>query len=531
VDRWKRTQYFRELPRWKQVLLENPDLFILRYFPHRIEKLEDFHLRLIHTCMNVVRGLIEYPAGHGKTTLASTLLPIVDICRDPNIRIAIIGKNDSEAEAIMSVIQAELCDNEELIRDFGPFKPEPESQKPWALGRMSVAKRTRRAKEATIAVFGSGAKTVLGYRTDKTICDDVITEKNSATPVQRAKTKDWFDLCVETGPEHMDSILTVVGTRFDPNDLYGDLEEMVNPENGEHLWKLQKEDAVADDEEHLTLWPERWPWLRLMEQKAKVGTLSFNKRYRNIAVDASRMVFREEYVRGGWANGTQYVGCLDRTYKFGTFGDNWRIVAGFDPAVGAGRSAKFCAHAVLAEASCREHDRCFWVVDMTRAQMTLPQQVNLILEKHQEYSLFKSVVEANSYQQGLFQAIQHKMNETGEQLAVEPHYTNRTNKPDPEVGVQSMSPWFEKCAVHIPWADAFSQRRMQQFVDELIMYPDSRTTDTVMAFWFAWKTLQEQAPKFGSYNRLDKNRSLRTLAKLTPGRRTIKNPYYDREAV
>jgi len=137
--------------------------------------------------------------------------------------LAIIGKNDTESEGIMQVIQAELVDNEELISDFGPFKPGQEENKPWALGRMSVAKRTRRAKEATITTFGSGAKTVLGYRTDWTICDDVITEKNSSTPEQRQKIKDWFNLCVSTGPEHYTSRLTVVGTRFDPADLYGDI--------------------------------------------------------------------------------------------------------------------------------------------------------------------------------------------------------------------------------------------------------------------------------------------------------------------
>jgi hypothetical protein len=181
-------------------IIADPALFIVTYFPHRIQKLEDFHLRLIDSATGKTRALILYPAGHGKTTLVSTLLPIWALCRDPNIRIAIIGKNDDEAQGIMSVIQAELIDNQELIRDFGPFKPDPDSGKPWALGRISVQKRTRRAKEPTITVFGSGAKTVLGYRTDWTICDDVVTEKNSNTPEQRRKMRDWFDLCVETGP-------------------------------------------------------------------------------------------------------------------------------------------------------------------------------------------------------------------------------------------------------------------------------------------------------------------------------------------
>ena len=513
--------------RWKQTLLDDPALFIVTYFSHRINKLEDFHLRLIESATQRTRALILYPAGHGKTTLVSTLLPIWALCKDPNIRIAIIGKNEHEGQAIMGAIQTELVDNPDLIRDFGPFKPEPDDQKPWALGRLSVAKRTRRDPRPTIAVFGSGSKQVLGHRTDWTICDDVVTGENSNTPEQRQKIRNWFDQAVETGPEFPDSRLTVVGTRFDPNDLYGDLIEMAVPADDDSrlvkIWQSQREDAVVDEENRIPLWPERWPWKRLMQQKVKVGTLNFNKRYRNIAVDASRMVFKEEYVKGGWIGNVKYDGCLDRNHRIGDYNPQWRIVAGFDPAVGGTRNAKFCAHLVVAMGSCRDHERCLWVIDMNRDQMTLPQQVDQIITKHQQYNLFASVVEANSYQAGLLQAIEDKTKERDLVLNIVPHYTNRTNKPDPELGVQSMSPWFERGQVHIPWGDSYSQRVMGQLVEELIMYPDSRTTDTVMGLWFGWRHLESTAPKFGSVNRLEKQAPLwhRRL-----GRKIVKNPAY-----
>lgn len=507
-----------------RAVLDDPALFIVTYFGHQIKKLEPFHMELIETACNERRSLILYPAGHGKSTLVSTLLPIWAICRDPNIRIVVIGKNDDEANGISSVMQTELVDNDDLIRDFGPFKPDPDSGKPWSLGRLSVAKRTLRHKSPTIAFFGSGAKTVLGHRTDWTICDDVVTDMNSATPEQRKKIKDWFDLRVATGPEHFHSRLTVVGTRFDPADLYSDIEDLADPEANTKIWVTKKVDAVVDEEEHIPLWPDKWPWRRLMIEKASIGTLSFNKRYRNIAVDASRMVFREEYVRGGYLNGVEYPGCLDRSHKIGDYSDNWRRAAGFDPAIGTTRSAKFCAHIVLAQGSCREHERCYWVIDLDREQLTLPQQVDRILSKHEQYKLLTSMVEANSYQAGLFDAINQKMTERGMAVTIEPHYTSRTNKPDPELGVQSMGAWFEKGAVHIPWGDAHSTRKMQQLVEELIMYP-GKTTDTVMAFWFAWRKLEQSAPAFSTFNRLERDAPAwgRRL-----GRRVVQNPAYIR---
>jgi hypothetical protein len=508
----------------KQQLLESPDLFLTHYFGEKLYGLKDFHLRLIETATTQERGLVLYPAGHGKTTLISTLLPIWALCKDPNVRIAIVAKSETEAENIGRAIIAELSANEELIRDFGPFKPTDDG-KPWSLTAISVEKRTLRAKEPTLGLFGSGSKSVLGYRTNWTICDDVINEKNSATVEQRGKVREWFNQSLDT-MNLPGGRTTVVGTLFDPEDLYNDLILLEDPETGLPIWHVQREDAIVNEEERQPLWPEWWPWPKLMAKKASMGTLDFNKRYRNIAVDASRMVFREEYVKGGYAGNVRYPGCLDRNYKVGDYDPLWRRVSGFDPAIGAYRSAKFCAHLTLAMGSCRDHEKCIWVVDLERDQMSLIQQVELILTKHAQYDLWASVVEANAYQQGLLDALQKRMQEETLAYKVEPHYTTRTNKPDPELGVGSMSRWFENGWVHIPWGNAESQRKMKLLVDELVMYPDARTTDCVMSFWFAWRQLQETAPRFSSFNRLEKSGSW--WGKRSSGR-VVRNPYYERQ--
>lgn len=505
-------------------LLSNPDAFILYYFNHRIDKLEDFHLRLIRTATQEKRGLILYPATHGKTTIVSELLPIWAICKDPNIRIVDIAKNDTDAKSITRSIQSELLSNERLIRDFGPFKPEGDD-KAWSLERFDVAKRVRHGKSSTWAAFGAGARTALGYRTDWTICDDVVTDVNSNTPEQRQKLREWFNQGPETMGDSGDARLTVVGTVFHPEDLYHDLKEMVLPDSGESIWYVQTEYAILNADKKEVLWPERRPWIWLMQRKAAMGTLDFNKRFNNVAVDPSRMVFKEEYVRGGYIGKSRYPGCLDREFCVGDVYDpTWRRYAGFDPAVGKiSSSSKFCAHIELAVGRCAEHERCLWIVDIHRDQMTLPQQVDLIIQKHEEYENTASIIEANAYQMGLYQAVKQKLDEQGMALNVQPHYTSRTNKPDPETGVQAMAPWFEDGKVHIPWGNASSQRRMAILVDELIQFP-GRTTDTVMAFWFAWRHAMEMAPRFQSHHYIKKP----LFSRQNRGR-YLKNPYYTRD--
>lgn len=519
-------------PGWKRQLLDNADLFLLKYFPHKIGKLEEFHLELIRIAMHERRGLVLFPAGHGKSTIVSTCLPILAICRDPNVRIGIIAKNMTESSAIVRSLQSELKSNEELIQDFGPFHAGDAHQGPWSLFRFDVAKRTSRDKSSTVAMFGAGSKDTLGYRTDWTICDDVVTQDNSSTPEQRFKLRQWFNQQVGTMPQESDDRITVVGTVFDPSDLYHDLEEVLNPMTGERVWTGARYDAIKDEEKQEPLWPAQWDWERLMIEKATYGTIDFNKRLRNIAVDPSRMVFREEYIKGGWARKREYPGCLERGYAIGDELDpSWRRVAGFDPAVGLGRKAKFCAHIILAYGMCDRHEHCYWVLDLIRDQLTLPQQVDRCLTQHQEYNLDLSVIESNSYQAGLYQALEQKIKDGGFEMRVEPHYTSRMNKPDPELGVQAMAPAFENGWVHIPWRNMESQRKMEILVDELIQFP-GRTTDTVMAFWFAWRKLKEAAPRYKSFNRLESIQGSGTSPwRRHMGRWVVKNPYYDREVV
>ena len=505
-------------------LLNNPDAFLLYYFGDRLHALKDFHLRLIENATTKPRGLILYPATHGKTTIVSELLPIWAMCRDPNIRIVDIAKNDADAKAITRAIQSELLTRTALINDFGPFRAEGDESKAWALERFDLAGRTRRGKSSTWAAFGSGARSALGYRSDWTICDDVVTDVNSSTPEQRAKLRMWFNQGPMTMGDRADFRLTVVGTVFHPEDLYHDLMELLMPDTGEPLWFVQKEQAILDPDQKKVLWPEERPWISMMIEKATMGTLDFNKRFNNIAVDPSRMVFKEEYVRGGYIGKTKYPGCLDKNFCVGDIHDaTWRRYAGFDPAAGKlSRSSKFCAHVELAVGRCSEHERCLWVVDLHRDQMTLPQQVEMVIDRHQQYDNNVSVVEANAYQIGLHEAIKQKLDERGLALNIQPHYTSRMNKPDPELGVHAMAPWFEDGKVHIPWGNASSQRKMQILVDELVQYP-GRTTDTVMAFWFAWRQAQEQAPRFQSQHYIK-----RPLFSPRNKGRFIRNPYYER---
>jgi hypothetical protein len=507
-----------------KILLEKgfESAFLARYFQHRLgADLEDFHVRLINTALYESRGLVLFPAGHGKTTLIGGLLPILDICRNPNIRIAGIFKNDDEAAGVIMTIKAEFENNELLIQDYGPFKPaSDDSAHPWKADWISVAKRTLIAKEPTIAVFGSGAKNILGHRTDWVICDDVVTEKNSATPEQREKMSTWFKECVETSGEKLTrgqvgGRITVVGTMFHPKDLYHAITQKKD-RLGRPRYKHHREDAIRSVADQLPLWPARWTWEDLMDEKASLGTLSFNKRFRNRPVDESEQPFREAWLRGEGDN----PGCLDTERCIWETEDHWRVYIQIDPAVGKSKSAKFCGLTVAAVDPDLPKNR--YLVYADRQQLTLPQQVQWVVNTWQSMpNALVAITEENAYQAGLGQAIMDYCDERGISINLQGHTTGR-NKADPEIGIHSMSSMFENGYARLPYGDAESRRLTEQFMEELIEYPFFLYSDMLMSWWFFHLASKDGIINFKSHNYLSRKSQYRRSGRVR------KNPWHNR---
>lgn len=522
-----------------QLLLEPgmEEAFLVRYFGHRLDaKLEDFHMRLIDTALNEARGLVLFPAGHGKTTIISSMLPILEAIRSPDIRIALIAKNDNEAAAIMMSIKSELEQNDLLIRDYGPFRPNNgDPMRAWAAEAISVRRRKRLGKEHTIAVFGAGSRQILGWRTDWVICDDVVTEKNSATEDQRAKHVTWYNDCVSTSPQKatagkIGGRITAVGTMFHPRDLYATITEKKNAD-GSLVYKSHREDAIRDWAKQEPLWPAVWSWGDLMNVRSSEGTLSFNKRYRNKPVDESEQPFREDWLRGGGElpSGARHPGCLNHERVMGDVA--WanemglRVFQGFDPAVGKTKTAKFCGTIIMGIDPADPAKR--YLLDVHRDQMTVPHQRDAIIQNHMAYlGTVLTVTEENAYQAGLNQVITEELERRGLVLRIEGHTTGR-NKQDPLIGIPSLSPMVENAYLDIPYGNAESQRKAEMLLDEMIEYPFFSTSDLLMALWFVHLKINTAVPNFKSFNRLDPRARYR---RRNGSKGIVKNPYFDSQS-
>lgn len=68
-----------------------------------------------------------------------------------------------------------------------------------------------------------------------------------------------------------------------------------------------------------------------------------------------------------------------------------------------------------------------------------------------------------------------------------PHQTS-LNKNDPKLGVTSLADYFRQGKVRLPDNGARARIAVRDLTAELLNWPDGRTSDLVMAVWFALRT-------------------------------------------
>lgn len=179
----------------------------------------DLHKSIISNISNNKSTLDLAPRGFGKSTVGDVDYCITRILRDPNIRIMIGSKTQTQAEAFLKEVRTHFEQNEDLIRIFGDWKTSKDNV--WNDREFTVNKRSIIKKEATLTALGaSGA--VISKHFDVIIGDDLVGLENARTEKQRSNLNEWFYSSLFPTLEP-DGEIHILGTRYNPLDLYEDL--------------------------------------------------------------------------------------------------------------------------------------------------------------------------------------------------------------------------------------------------------------------------------------------------------------------
>lgn len=514
----------------KYVLARSYPLFVAYYGGLRVAP---FHASLAKHWQDSRFSLTLMPMQHGKSTTMKWDI-IRNICLNPNVRIILTTATKDDADEYVRAIESELTGNKKLIEDFGPFY----NPKRWTTSGFRVSGCQHNDAHDTLETFGSGTWNQKGHGCEIVYVDDIVTEETCLTPEARAKQRRYFNMAVASGPRAMWTMdsryglevpagidwpkdapynptpgdpdneygqVIVMGTCFDPNDLYDTLRNAPKYKllYFDCFWDYAKN--APDPTQTKALWPEVWPVGRLNSMRDEMGWSQedFDKRMRNIARSQSEIVFRREWFYGD----DNFPGCLDETRSFGDIpkdenGEDISLlkVLGFDPA--SGKKSVFAAYPtwqLLGFPTGGDPDTSTrYLIDAYRLKSGVEELLDVLLDGnstiphpgfHKKYKYDICVVEQNGFANLMTTHVRFQRAKN-RGIVFRPHETQR-NKRDPLVGVQSMAEIFKTGKVSIPYKTPEDKKLADSMITQFIDFAFTRTgrkrslTDYVMSFWFA----------------------------------------------
>lgn len=249
--------------------------------------LQPLHASIIHNVSDNQASMDLAPRGHGKSTIGDVDFCITKVLRNPDIRIMIGSKTQTQASAFLKEIRTHFEQNVNLIRIFGDWKKSRDNV--WNDKEFTVNRRTVIKKEATVSALGaSGA--VVSKHFDIIIGDDLVGFENARTEAQRKVLKEWFYSSLYPTLEP-DGEIHILGTRYSPMDLYEDLIKSKN-----YKINVQQAITVKDGQEY-SLWESKFSLEKLRSIREEAGLIIFNMQYQNNTELAKGKIFKYRYFK------------------------------------------------------------------------------------------------------------------------------------------------------------------------------------------------------------------------------------------
>lgn len=222
-------------------------------------------------------GLGLLPRGSSKTTSFTIGKSSKLIAKNPDIRIGLFSNTATQAEAFSRAIRTTISENDRHLEIYETGTGSPKwTDAEWIHPK---SRHKKGSKDVTVYAQGVGGA-IISKRFDIIICDDILDEENTSSPLQMEKTETWFwktlKPCLVPG-----GIFFVVGTRWAEGDLY---QTLLDPKDqGGKAWRALIKSAIVFDEngDEQSYWPERWTLADLEKEREDMGSALFACAYMN----------------------------------------------------------------------------------------------------------------------------------------------------------------------------------------------------------------------------------------------------------
>lgn len=453
---------------------------------------------------NIRKFLLLAPRGHAKSTVISINTPLWLMGNNPNIRIVIVSNTASQADSFLRSIKTVVERDEKYKAVFGNLMPRhPEK---WTNSEIIINRNTKE-KDPTISTVGTGGA-ILSKRADVIIADDILNKDNTRTEEQRKKVKEWFNDILMPVLDPVTGRIFVAGTAFNLEDLYHDIiknditfdvkfkyRAIIREPDDKDIWdkyhdtlllsgKEKANEFYKNNEEKMlagskVLWPERWSYKRLFDEKLSVGTRSFNLMYQNEAVSDETAVIREEWVEKCKDENRSLIYSYDPSVS-----DLGQIVIaqGVDLAISESERADY--NVIMTVAKLR--DNKYIILNREKGHWSPAEIRKNIIGQAERFKPSIILVEDNAFQQSLVKDMQ------AETVLPIRGFTTTGEKFDEEIGINSLAVTLENGQWILPAnpRDIKTAEFYRELKEEMLQFPSGHTGDTLMSLWFCFTALR-----------------------------------------
>lgn len=462
---------------------DNPSDFIEYCFRNektgKVVKNADFHKEWQEFFTKNKWAILISPIEHCKTWQIGIGRTIWEIGKNPNIRILLIGESEPSAKKLLKIIKREITENPRVKEVFPNLVRSSNPEDPWSSTEITV-ERDRRMKEPTIQARGAKAKSILGSRLDLIIIDDLLNIENTGSKLVRDSLEYWFDTTVysriqdyyENGKLVDSGRCYIIGTPWNRDDLLHRLKKRKG-------WKYLHYSVVKNPKAHpsrwVSLWPESWPLVRILEKRDGSTVTAFARTLLCMVMSDEMRRFKDAWIDHMFRQG---VGRTFLSRPPVIVSRKLRCITGVD--LGVGKEQKD-ALTVLFTIAIHPKSQHRIIVDIESGKWTGPEIVQKIQYKNWRYDSFM-VVESNQAQKYIAQFASNRGVPT---VAL---WTGKHNKYSEEFGVESLAVEMRAGMWIAP-----SGKDGDDIDPELTLWredlenydPEVHTGDHLMASWFA----------------------------------------------
>jgi len=412
----------------------------------------DIHLPICRMLQNYQvnrRRMIVFPRTWFKSTIGSIAYPIWRAINNPNVRLLVAQNTMTNAKKKISAIKA-IFETNGILRALFP-EILPRGDRPWSSECLTL-NRSLPEPEGTFEPAGCGTA-VVSRHFDEVIQDDTVApdydamtgEIQQPTQMEIEKAIGFHKLCHPLLVHPTKSVITIIGTRWAPEDLIGWIFK-----HGKGYSVVSR--SVRENEDGIPSTPEQGGkpiWDRfndevLDELLTSIGPFMFEMLYMNSPTSSINRVFKRSYIQyyDNLPKGLVYFTSLDPApadSQAKTLDADWNVIitVGLKPSTGE-----------------------VWVVHYNRLRADPGVIIDRLFDHWRAYKSLVTKVESTAYQSTLKYWITRRQEQLNQRFYIEGVPNAKTTKVARILGLE---PWFAAGKVHIKEGHKDLERELLSF--------------------------------------------------------------------